>query len=213
MVFVPTAGIFLKPTSFVPSTVQLLRFPDVGVPRTGVTRVGDVAKTKAPEPVSPVTAAARFVDDGVARKVATFVPSPDTPVAIGNPVQFVRVPDVGVPRMGVARVGDVAKTNEPVPVSSVTAARKFEEEGVPSQVATPVPNDVIPVPPLATARVPARVIVPELVTGPPEVVKPVVPPETSTEVTVPDVVVIATPPTVAPEGKLSIAFVTSVPLL
>jgi hypothetical protein len=33
-----------------------------------------VANTSAPLPVSPVTAAARFADDGVARKVATPVP-------------------------------------------------------------------------------------------------------------------------------------------
>ena len=39
-------------------------------------------------------------------------------------------------------------------------------------------------PPLATAKVPASVIVPDVVTGPPLVVSPVVPPETSMEVTV-----------------------------
>jgi len=44
---------------------------------------------------------------------------------------------------------------------------------------------VAPVPPFASARVPASVIVPEPVIGPPEVVRPVVPPETATEVTVP----------------------------
>ena len=45
---------------------------------------------------------------------------------------------------------------------------------------------VAPVPPLAIANVPARVIVPAPVTGPPEVVKPVVPPDTSMLVTVPE---------------------------
>ena len=45
---------------------------------------------------------------------------------------------------------------------------------------------VAPVPPLAIANVPARVIVPEPVIGPPEVVNPVVPPDTSTLVTVPE---------------------------
>ena len=45
-------GVFLNPTASVPSTVQLLKLPDVGVPRTGVTRVGEVAKTREPEPVS-----------------------------------------------------------------------------------------------------------------------------------------------------------------
>ena len=44
---------------------------------------------------------------------------------------------------------------------------------------------VCPVPPLAIANVPASVIVPEPVMGPPLVVKPVVPPLTLTLVTVP----------------------------
>ena len=52
-------------------------------------------------------------------------------------------------------------------------------------MATPVPKDVIPVPPLATANVPAIVIVPDVVIGPPEKVIPVEPPLTSTLVTVP----------------------------
>ena len=38
---------------------------------------------------------------------------------------------------------------------------------------------------MATAKVPAKVIVPEVVIGPPEVVNPVVPPETATLLTVP----------------------------
>ena len=44
---------------------------------------------------------------------------------------------------------------------------------------------VLLVPPLAMASVPASVIVPEDVTGPPLAVRPVVPPLTSTLVTVP----------------------------
>jgi len=49
-----------------------------------------------------------------------------------------------------------------------------------------VPASVAPVPPLVTASVPAMVIVPDVVTGPPLVVRPVVPPETSIDVTVPE---------------------------
>ena len=41
---------------------------------------------------------------------------PVTPVVSGRPVAFVNVTDVGVPRMGVTSVGDVAKTLLPVPV-------------------------------------------------------------------------------------------------
>jgi hypothetical protein len=87
---------------------------------------------------------------------------PVTPVDSGNPVAFVSVTLVGVPKTGVTKVGLVERTVLPDPVLVVT-----------------------PVPPLATASVPARVIVPELVIGPPLVVRPVVPPATLTEVTVP----------------------------
>jgi hypothetical protein len=122
--------------------------PDVGVPRIGVTKVGLVANTFAPVPVSSVNAAARFALDGVAKNVATFAAKPETPVAIGKPVQLVNVPEVGVPKIGVTntilvdvqaemlplvtvpkigvtKVGLVLNTNSPVPVSSVIAARRF----------------------------------------------------------------------------------------
>jgi hypothetical protein len=82
----------------------------------GVTSVGLVAKTLAPLPVSSVKAAARFALDGVAKNVATPVPRPDTPVPIGRPVAFVKVALVGVPRIGVTKVGEVASTLLPVPV-------------------------------------------------------------------------------------------------
>jgi hypothetical protein len=85
----------------------LVKTPELGVPSAGVISVGLVAKTKAPDPVSPVTAAAKFVLDGVAKKVATPVPRPLTPVLIGNPVQLVNVPELGVPSAGVVNVGEV----------------------------------------------------------------------------------------------------------
>ena len=88
--------------------VRFVTTPEAGVPRAGVTRVGLVAKTKAPEPVSSVTAAARLADDGVPRNVATFVPKPLTPVEIGKLVALVSVADEGVPRAGVTRVGLVS---------------------------------------------------------------------------------------------------------
>lgn len=117
----------------------------VAAPMFGVTRVGLVAKTKLPEPVSSVTADAKFAEEGVAKNVATPVPSPLTPVAIGKPVQLVNVPDVGVPRTGVTSVGLVAKTSAPDPVSSVTAAAKFADDGVARNVATPVARPLTPV--------------------------------------------------------------------
>jgi hypothetical protein len=59
-------------------------------------------------------------------------------------VQFVSVPEVGVPRIGVTSVGVFAKTNAPVPVSSVTAEARLALEGVARNVATPVPGVVVP---------------------------------------------------------------------
>ena len=95
---------------------------------------------------------------------------PVTPVVSGKPVRLVATPDAGVPSAGVTKVGELANTNAPVPVSSVTALAKFALDGVPKNVATPVPNEVIPVPPLATgSAVPDKVIanVPLLVIGEP----------------------------------------------
>ena len=127
------------------SPVTFVIVPLAGVPSMGVTSEGDVANTTAPVPVSPVTAAAKLAVDGVARNVATPVPNPLTPVAMGRPVALVSVAADGVPRFGVTSVGDVAKTNEPVPVSSVTAVIRFALDGVASQAAIPVPNPLTPV--------------------------------------------------------------------
>src|SRR3989338_8275135 len=87
-------------------------------PSVGVTRVGLVAKTTAPVPVSPVTAAARLAVDGVAKNVATPVPRPETPVLMGRPVALVRVAEDGVPSAGVTKVGLVESTMFPVPVTA-----------------------------------------------------------------------------------------------
>jgi hypothetical protein len=95
--------------------VQLVRVPDVGVPNNGVTKVGEVAKTNDPVPVSSVMVAARFALEGVAKKVAILEARPLTPVETGNPVQLVKVPEAGVPSAGVTNVGEVVPANEPVP--------------------------------------------------------------------------------------------------
>ena len=79
-----------------------------------VVSVGEVAKTASPVPVSSVNAAAKFADVGVAKKVATLVPRPLTPVEIGKPVQLVSVPLEGVPRTGVTSVGDVKESVSPL---------------------------------------------------------------------------------------------------
>jgi len=100
----------------------------VGVPNNGVTNVGDVANTNAPEPVSSVTALAKLAEVGVAKNVATPVPKPDTPVLMGKPVAFVKVPLDGVPK---APPFTTTAPDEPV----LTARA----------VATPVPNPLTPV--------------------------------------------------------------------
>lgn len=140
------------PTGSVPVTpvlsgkpVQFVKTPLVGVPSNGVVRVGEVAKTSSPLPVSFVTAVARLALDGVAKNVATPVPNPETPVLIGSPVQLVSVPLDGVPSAGVTSVGEVAKTRLPVPVSSVTAVRRLALDGVPKNVATPAARPETPV--------------------------------------------------------------------
>jgi hypothetical protein len=81
----------------------------------GVAIVGDVPKTSEPEPVSSVTADAKFAEEGVPKNVAMPVPSPETPVEMGSPVQFVSVPEVGVPRMGVVNEGEVVMATLPEP--------------------------------------------------------------------------------------------------
>ena len=80
------------------------------------------------------------------------VEAPNTPVGIvpdscaaGIPVALVKTIALGVPKLGVISVGEVAKTKLPVPVSSVTAVIKFAEEGVAKKAATPVPIPLIPV--------------------------------------------------------------------
>jgi len=84
------------------------------------------------------------------------------------PVKLVATPPDGVPR------APPLVTNDP----AVPTLR-------PRAVATPVPNEVMPVPPLAIAKVPPRVSVPVVVIGPPVRVRPVVPPAPETEVTEP----------------------------
>ena len=92
----------------------------VATPSDGVTRDGDVAKTRAPEPVSSVIAAARFALDGVASHVATLAPRPERPDK-GRPVAFAKLTAEGVPRSGVVKAGLTARATAPVPVLAVAA--------------------------------------------------------------------------------------------
>lgn len=75
----------MSPTEQVAGSVVefgMLRLVDTVAP----VKVGAVPKTNAPEPVSPVTADARFALEGVAKNVETPVPRPLTPaVMLGWP--------------------------------------------------------------------------------------------------------------------------------
>lgn len=118
-----TANVFPFVRVKVPVVAEMvspLRVVAWAAPRIGVTSVGELAKTSAPEPVSSVTAAFKFRLDGVARNVATPVPRPVTPPT--GSVQFVSVPEVGVPRIGVTNVGDVLSTTLPDPVAATASA-------------------------------------------------------------------------------------------
>ena len=135
----------------------LLILVAVATPNVGVVRVGEVANTKSPLPVSSVTAAAKLADDGVPKKVATLVAKPETPVEIGRPVQLVRVPEVGVPNNGVVRVGDVANTKRPDPVSSdITPANSDDEVAANALSLLPV---VVKVPAVGNVTLEAAVVV------------------------------------------------------
>lgn len=103
--------------------------------------VGEVPNTAAPVPVSSVSAAIRFADEGVPRKVATFAPRPETPVEIGRPVALVSTAAEGVPRFGVVKTGLLANTSAPVPVSSVTSEASSAEVSIEEEPRRPWKTD------------------------------------------------------------------------
>ena len=159
---VPVALIVIAPEAFVIVTpvpaVNVVRVKPVPLPISNAPFAGVVVK-----PVPPLAIATVPVTlDAVPVVFWLKVGQVNVPV--------LKLPDVGVPSKGVTNVGDVANTKEPEPVSSVTAEARFADDGVPRKVATPVPKDVIPVPPFATGNaVPDKVIakVPLLVIGEP----------------------------------------------
>jgi hypothetical protein len=149
--------------------VALVRTPEDGVPNAGVISVGLLAKTKAPEPVSSVTAEARFALVGVPKNVATPVPSPETPVDIGKPVAFVSVPLAGVPRTGAVNMGEVSVllVSVSVPASVASVPEVGRVSAVVPETVSVVPKapeiaNVLaalfdtPVPPLFAGKTPVR---------------------------------------------------------
>ena len=101
--------------------------------------VGDVANTADPVPVDVVSASSKFALDGVARNVATPVPSPLSPVLIGNPVQLVSVPLLGVPS------APPLTTNAPAVPTLIASAIATFVPGVARNVAMPAPSPLMPV--------------------------------------------------------------------
>lgn len=94
LVGVPKTGVTITMLVLVQADIlPLATVPKIGAVKVGVAIVGLVPNTNAPDPVSPVTAVAKFVLDGVAKNVATPLPKPLIPDATGNPVQLVNVPD------------------------------------------------------------------------------------------------------------------------
>lgn len=135
----PSAIVSVLPVAGAVIATLLMLVADA-TPRVGVTSVGLLENTTVLEPVSSVSAPAKFADVGVAKNVATPVPRPEMPVLTGSPVQLVRVPELGVPSAGVTSVGLFANTSAPVPVSSVTALARLALEGVAKNVPTFAPR-------------------------------------------------------------------------
>ena len=112
-----------------------LRLVPVAAPITGVTRVGEVAKTATPVPVSSEITPANSADVVAANTFNLSVVTTNV-FEVGMEVLFTLVA-VATPKTGVTKVGEVANTAVPVPVLSDNAPDKFPEENEPNEVAFP----------------------------------------------------------------------------
>ena len=88
----------------------------VAAPITGVTSVGVFANTSDPVPVSSEMTPANSEDVVAARAESLSVVTTRV-LLVGIVVPFTDVA-VATPRLGVVRLGEVAKTSAPLPVSS-----------------------------------------------------------------------------------------------
>ena len=119
---------------FVFVTVTLLAVPLI-VPLISPLKLSALTVPLTPTPPVTIKAPVVVLLEAV---VLLTVTTPSSEIVTG-----VLVPAVTVP----VKVGEVENTNDPLPVSSVIALLKLAESGVPKKVATPAPNEVIPVPP------------------------------------------------------------------
>lgn len=185
--------------------VQLARLPLLGVPNAGVTSVGLVARTGAPDPVavvhtgkalappptrtSVVAPAARLCCAPVAVvPVATSayavvpVSRPVPPPATGKFVQFVKSPDAGVPSTGVVSVGLVRVL--------------FVSVSVPVRVANDVGNVLVPLVRSLLVSVCVSVVPTMSPTGIPDRVSSTLVPSQNRYCALPDMTAIPVPPEV-----------------
>ena len=93
----PPPVVHAPPASVTPLAPHCKQWPTVGM-----------TELMSGKPLALLTA--------IPKAVAAPVPRPDTPVLIGRPVPFVKVADVGVPRIGVTNVGLVEAEIAPVPL-------------------------------------------------------------------------------------------------
>ena len=123
--------------------VAFVNTPDAGVPKAGAVKVGEVkvlfVKVSVPANVAKVPEAAGKV---IAVPVPATAGAEMVAVPDEDPAKATEVAEA-TPKVGVTKVGEVANTNAPEPVSPVTAAAKLALDGVANQVSTPVPNPVI----------------------------------------------------------------------
>lgn len=131
--------------------LQLAKLPVDGVPRAGVTNVGEFANTLAPLPVLSVRAVARLAEVKDPKEVTLLPLELTAPERLGIvltvvAVKLVAVPVIlvptrveGVPRFGVIKVGEVLSTLLPLPVLVVTPVPPFPTR------TKPVTLDAVPV--------------------------------------------------------------------
>ena len=188
---VPPLATGNKPTTPVVNgnPVALVNVTEVGVPRTGVTSVGDVERTTEPEPVEVVTP----VPPLATANVPANVTAPVVAVLGVNPVEPAEnevTPPVDAAHVAVVPLDVSTYPLVPMPrrvaLFTPLPTIKSPTEVIGDSALNAATAVVCPVPPLAITNVPFNVIVPAVVIGPPFAVNPVVPPLTFTLVTEPE---------------------------
>jgi len=154
-VIIPAAA--LIPDVFIVTPEPTTTLIAVAIPNDGVVNIGDVRVLLVNVSVEDIVtiftpSIATTPADTLVIVVSVACPNSIEPTpkpivvdevipVIGSPVQLVRIPELGVPNTGVIRVGLVANTAAPVPVSSVNAVKSCSDVKEPNNVV--VLTDVI----------------------------------------------------------------------